>query len=77
MKKRYDPLWEIVGEKVRLQGEGATRTTRCPRCHVAVDLGAEAKTGECFRCGLCGTLCETVADQAGHGLSARVVGGES
>lgn len=58
MKKRYDPLWEVVDEKVSLQGSEKSQTVVCPRCHVRVELPARARAGTRFRCGLCGTLCE-------------------
>ena len=63
MKKKYDPLWEIVDEKVNLQGSQSTRTVVCPGCHIAVDLPERVQVGERFRCGLCGALCEVASDR--------------
>lgn len=54
MTKKYDPLWEIVDEKVALQGQEPDVDTFCPHCHVLVQLGATAGVGERFACGLCG-----------------------
>ena len=73
MKKRLDPLWEIVGEKVYLQGMGAPVTASCPQCHVVVELPREPKQGERFRCGLCGTLCEVVDTPRQTRLAAREI----
>jgi hypothetical protein len=58
LKKRFDPLWEIVGEKVSLQGTGSREVTTCPKCQVALELPKSVKQGHWFRCGLCGALCE-------------------
>jgi hypothetical protein len=59
--KKYDPLWEIVDERISLQGVEAARTVMCPECHVAMDLPVSAQVGTQFRCGLCGVLCEVAA----------------
>jgi hypothetical protein len=59
-KKKYDPLWEIVGEEVALQGAEPDVDCRCPHCHVVVHLGLNAKTGERYACGLCGGISEVV-----------------
>ena len=61
MKKRYDPLWEIVGEKVGLQGEEVTRDVSCPRCRVALGVPAKTRTGTLLCCGLCGATCKIVS----------------
>ena len=58
MKKKYDPLWEIVGEKVNLQGSASATTIKCPNCHVPLDLPGQVRPGRRFRCGVCGALCE-------------------
>lgn len=71
MKKRYDPLWEIVDEKVGLQGQGGGVDVNCPRCHVAVHLESEAKAGDRFSCGLCATTF-VMADGVGEALVADV-----
>jgi hypothetical protein len=62
LKKRFDPLWEIVDEKVSLQGSGGTKTMKCPQCHVTLDLPARLRAGDPFDCGLCGARCEFSAD---------------
>jgi hypothetical protein len=77
LKKKYDPLWEIVNEKVSLQGFETTRAVSCPRCYVVVDISAEMQLGERFRCGLCGVLCEvaqgrSVADNGTAEIVARL-----
>ena len=54
MAKKYDPLWEIVGEKVPLQGVEPDIDARCPNCHVKVHLGTAAQAGDKVECGLCG-----------------------
>lgn len=59
-KKKYDPLWGIVGEKVALQGAEPDVDCSCPHCHVVVHLSLEAKTGERYACGLCGGISEVV-----------------
>jgi hypothetical protein len=73
LKKRLDPLWEIVGEKVYLQGAASAPSGSCPQCHVLVELPREPKRGERFRCGLCGTLCEVVDVPRQTGLVARQI----
>lgn len=64
-KKRYDPLWEIVGEKVALQGREPDIDVPCPHCNVVVHLGNEAKAGERYVCGLCGGESEVVPGPSG------------
>lgn len=54
MAKKYDPLWEIVGEKVPLQGTEPDIDARCPNCHATVHLGVAAEAGDKVACGLCG-----------------------
>lgn len=56
--KKYDPLWEIVDEKVALQGVEPDIDASCPHCYVGVHVGLEAKPGERFACGLCGGVSE-------------------
>ena len=63
-KKRYDPLWELVGEKIALQGQAPDVDVVCPHCHVTVHLGEAAQPGQRYACGLCGGLSEVV-EQAG------------
>ncbi len=67
-KKKYDPLWEVVGEKVALQGQQPDVDAACPYCHVTVHLGMTAKVGERYSCGLCGGIAEVVQGPAGMGL---------
>ena len=54
MGKKYDPLWELVGEKVPLQGAEPDVDAPCPNCHVTVHLGLDARAGDKVECGLCG-----------------------
>ena len=61
--KKYDPLWEIIGEKVALQGLEPEVDDRCPHCHVTVHVGLKAKAGELYECGLCGGLVELVEEE--------------
>jgi hypothetical protein len=60
-KKRYDPLWEIVDEKVALQGGEPELLGHCPHCNVTLRFSAETKAGDRYECGLCGGLSE-IAD---------------
>jgi len=39
-EKKYDPLWEIVHEKVALQGQELDLDARCPHCNVTLHLGS-------------------------------------
>lgn len=73
LKKKYDPLWEVVDEKVALQGQEARSSLCCPHCHVSVDSWEQAKIGESFRCGLCGTPCEVAHGSGESELVARAV----
>ena len=63
-KKKYDPLWELVEEKIALQGREPDVDVPCPHCHVTVHLGSEATPGERYGCGLCGGVSE-VARESG------------
>jgi ribosomal protein S27AE len=69
--KRYDPLWELVDEKIGLQGQGVDVDVKCPRCHVVVHLGSGTKAGARFSCGLCGATF-VVGDGVGEALLADV-----
>ncbi|MCX8032895.1 MAG: hypothetical protein N3B14_05850 [Thermoleophilia bacterium] len=61
-KKKYDPLWEIVGDKRALQNQEQHFDFPCPHCHVVVHLGSSPRQeadfslqdGASFECGLCG-----------------------
>ncbi len=69
-KKKYDPLWEIVDEKVALQGQEPDVDVACPCCHVTVHLGSGRKPGERYACGLCGGVSEVEERPGGLGLRA-------
>lgn len=62
-KKKYDPLWEIVDERVPLQGAEPEVDAVCPWCRVIVCLGGEATPGETYECGLCGGVSQVVEEQ--------------
>ena len=53
-KKQFDPLWQIVGEDVALQGGEPDIDTACPHCNVTVHIGADFENGALVECGLCG-----------------------
>jgi hypothetical protein len=61
-KKKYDPLWELVDEKVALQGVEPDADATCPYCHVTVHLGLQASAGEYVECGLCGGVSEVTKE---------------
>lgn len=67
-KKKYDPLWEIVNEKVALQGQERHVDVPCPHCHVTVQLGPGIKVGDRFACGLCGGISEVKDEPTGLAL---------
>ncbi len=67
-KKKYDPLWEIVDEKVPLQGTEPDVDAVCPWCRVTVRLGSGAAPGNTYACGLCGGVSEVVAGTDGPAL---------
>ena len=62
-KKQYDPLWEIVDEKVALQGGEPDVDSLCPYCHVRVHIGLDLQPGERVECGLCGGFSEIVRNE--------------
>jgi ribosomal protein S27AE len=68
MTKKYDPLWEIVDEKVALQGKELDLDASCPHCHVIVHLGGSAEDGDRFACGLCGGVATLTAVAGGLAL---------
>ncbi len=77
MRKKFDPLWEIVDERVGLQGSCDIKTLFCPRCQVAVELPQVAEPGWRFSCGLCGAQCEvalagSIADDGSSKVVARL-----
>jgi len=63
-KKQYDPLWEIVDEKVPLQGGEPDVDSVCPYCRVRVHIGLALQPGERVECGLCGGLSEIVRNES-------------
>lgn len=67
-KKKYDPLWEVVGEKVALQGQEPDVDVTCPHCGVTVHLGSAATAGEKYACGLCGGVSEVIEGPGGASL---------
>ncbi|MFH0916472.1 MAG: hypothetical protein V1912_08510 [bacterium] len=67
-KKKYDPLWEVVDERVALQGAEPDVDVRCPYCHVTVHLGLGNKAGETYECGLCGGVSQVGEAQEGPTL---------
>jgi hypothetical protein len=73
VKKKYDPLWEVVDEKIGLQGEVGHSDAGCPHCHVVVHLQAGTMPGDRFCCGLCGTLCEVIEGAGAELPAAREV----
>ncbi|MHB0978574.1 MAG: hypothetical protein ACYC5Q_00580 [Thermoleophilia bacterium] len=58
MTKKYDPLWEIVGEEMPLQGAVEDVDALCPVCHVNVHVGTAVEAGRRFECGLCSAVLE-------------------
>ena len=72
MAKKYDPLWEIVGEQFPLQGVEEDIDALCPNCHVKVHLGLDAQVGQTAECGLCGASLEVVPGETG--LTLRLGG---
>jgi hypothetical protein len=69
-RKKVDPLWEIVGEKIALQSEEPGFRVPCPHCHVPLHLGVAVPRGERVTCGLCGGLSEAV--ESPEGICLRV-----
>ena len=74
MKKKYDPLWEIVDEKIALQGQDIDLDAACPRCHVSVHVGSGAKSGDRFCCGLCGASFVITERSNGGSVAAKEIG---
>jgi hypothetical protein len=69
--KKYDPLWEIIDEKVALQGQEPDVDLACPYCGVLLHVGATAVQGQKITCGLCSGSAEVVKSGAGLGLKAE------
>lgn len=64
-KKKYDPLWKIVGEEVAIQGGESDVDASCPYCNVTVHVGLEASAGERYECGLCGGVSLLAEEEGG------------
>jgi hypothetical protein len=58
--KKFDPLWEIVDEKIALQNVEPDVDLPCPHCAVPLHLGAVVPRGRRVICGLCGGGSEVV-----------------
>jgi len=69
VSKKYDPMWEILGEEVPLQGVGEDVDARCPVCHVVLHVG-DAEAGGEWECGLCGSELKLVRSDSGVQLEA-------
>ncbi len=69
-KKKYDPLWEIIDEKIALQDQEPDIDVPCPHCHVPLHLGTAARQGQRVTCGLCGGVSQVVDGPEGPGLRA-------
>ncbi len=69
-KKKFDPLWEIVDEKIPLQDQGPDVDVPCPHCHVPLHLGPGDQKGQRITCGLCGGSSEVVEGPEGPRLEA-------
>ena len=71
MTKKFDPLWELVGEELPLQGAFDDVDALCPYCHVKLHVGTGVEPGSRFTCGLCGTEVE-VDTTSGQATLTRV-----
>jgi len=69
-KKKFDPLWEIVGEKIPLQGQEPGVDLPCPHCHVPLHVGPAAREGQRVTCGLCAGSSQVVDALEGPRLEA-------
>jgi hypothetical protein len=70
--KKYDPLWEIVDEKIALQDQEPDVDAPCPHCHVVLHLGLAVQEGQRVNCGLCGGTSEVAQGPDGPRLEAAV-----
>lgn len=68
MAKKYDPLWELVGEQFPLQGVEQDVDALCPNCHVNVHIGLGATVGQDAECGLCGASLQVARGETGLAL---------
>jgi hypothetical protein len=69
--KKFDPLWEIVDEKIALQNTQPDVDVPCPHCGVPLHLGVDVLKGRRVTCGLCGDEAEVVETSGGLGLKAE------
>ncbi len=69
--KKYDPLWELVGEKVALQGHELDVDARCPHCNVGLRLGSDVQDGSRVACGLCGGT--SIVERHGDSVTLKAV----
>jgi hypothetical protein len=67
-KKKFDPLWEVVDEKIALQDQERDVDVPCPHCHVLLHLGPAVHGGQRITCGLCGGASEAVEGPEGAHL---------
>jgi hypothetical protein len=70
-KKQFDPLWEIVDEKIALQDVEPDVDVPCPYCAVPLHLGAGVAKGLRVTCGLCGGGSEVVDVAGSLGLKSE------
>ena len=70
MAKKYDPLWEIIDEKVALQDQEPDVDLPCPYCHVLLHVGEALSEGRTVTCGLCGGASQLVKTREGLSLRA-------
>jgi hypothetical protein len=73
--KKFDPLWEIVGEKIALQDVDSGVESPCPHCGVPLHLGPSVLKGRRVTCGLCGGVSEV--GETGAGLALKREGRET
>jgi hypothetical protein len=64
-KKKFDPLWELVDEKIALQNAAPDIDLPCPRCHVLLHVGDAVPDGQKVTCGLCGGISRVVEGPEG------------
>lgn len=65
VSKKYDPLWELVGAQLPLQGVEQDVDALCPNCHVNVHIGLDATVDQNAECGLCGASLRVVRGETG------------
>jgi len=52
--KKYDPLWELAGQKRALVGMEEDVDGRCPVCHATLHVEKDTPDRASVECGLCG-----------------------